>query len=689
MKGFESMIRRGLAVVTAAGMLVGPLPVRAAAFPDTAITLGEVVVTSGWENTPPAAVTVISGDKLKNEVVDESQDLLKKVPGVAVAEFNQGIITSDIGLRGFNTEGSTPNTKLLIDGIPSNVHVGVNNLREIFPLEIESIEVFRGTADPRYGLYNVAGNINVATKEGGDRVELKSLYGAFATTENQALAAKSFGPLSQTVFAGYRDSKGFRAHSAQNKLSASSKTFLDIGEKWRTGVILRAYEMDAQSPGYLSTSDNPRENPSFSPAFAQADGGEQSNRHASLHLDGNPAESLEVSLRAYGQSFDRHRFVRFGGGAGVQTERSEDEKQTGAIATVTSRPGFWDASFTLGADAQRQENVYERYNTVNRARSLVQPVSARNQEFTLLNYGSFASANVRPLSPLRLTAGMRYDRLTGDLTNRFNGSVRPMVDYDGLWQPKLGAVLDAPGGKVSLYGNWGITFGIAPREGSYNTVDLPSSKNRGWETGVKVAPASWMTARVAYWKMVSSDESRVLFGSPLADSESLGETLRKGIDVEVAVDPVSWLSVWGAWTRQDSRYLNPGAVNPLFRGRDIDHTPRYLVKGGVDLRPVKNLTASLSVSAQGDYHTINPESYSAANIPTIDRRFGAYELADLDVTYAWTALTLGVHVKNIFDRYYEYVWNNGTTPNPNFAPGDPRAVYVSAALRFGGAVPAE
>ena len=59
--------------------------------------------------------------------------------------------------------------KLLIDGVPSNGNDGnMPYLDVVFPLDIEAVEVVRGTNDPRYGLHNIAGNANVVTRTGGN-----------------------------------------------------------------------------------------------------------------------------------------------------------------------------------------------------------------------------------------------------------------------------------------------------------------------------------------------------------------------------------------------------------------------------------------------------------------------------------------------------------------------------------------
>lgn len=67
-------------------------------------------------------------------------------------DYNQGVVAGGIGMRGFNTKGDTMHVKLLVDGIPTNVNSGVGDLNAIFPLNIDRMEVVKGTRDPRYGL---------------------------------------------------------------------------------------------------------------------------------------------------------------------------------------------------------------------------------------------------------------------------------------------------------------------------------------------------------------------------------------------------------------------------------------------------------------------------------------------------------------------------------------------------------
>lgn len=95
--------------------------------------IGDIIEVTANKNSATEAqlvgsVDILSRDQIKNEHVDVTMDLLKKIPGVYFSRFNQGIISTDIAIRGFNAEGSMPHTKLLIDGVPSNLHVGLSEI---------------------------------------------------------------------------------------------------------------------------------------------------------------------------------------------------------------------------------------------------------------------------------------------------------------------------------------------------------------------------------------------------------------------------------------------------------------------------------------------------------------------------------------------------------------------------------
>lgn len=646
------------------------IELRPAGFEETVVVIG--AATARRSLHPESAdlvgsVDVMTSDQLERENVDLSYELLKKMPGVYVNDYNQGVVAGGIGMRGFNTEGDTMHVKLLVDGIPTNVNSGVGDMNAIFPLNIDRIEVVKGTNDPRYGLFNIAGNVQVFTSAPGRYSKVKLLGGAFGTGDLQGTTAFSTGRVSHVYFAGVRTNDGYRDNSDLDRYTVSGKwVYTPASETWSVGLIARAYDFDTQAPGYL-TRQQADETPRFSPAFSATDGGEQQTRHVSLHLD-RQFGTVAVSLKGYTQSFLTQRFVRFTA-AGAQQERFEDEAQTGALATVTWRPARLASVAGLvsaGADVQSQDNAARRYGTVNRVRGTV----LRQWDFDFSNGGAYVMGDLRPVRWLRVSGGVRADRVGGDFVNGLNGQTLPILDYGTIWQPKIGVLATVRDG-VNLYANVGRSFQVGVGAGAFGTQPLSHSKNDGWEGGVRLAPTPWLSARAGVWGQDASDELRLRFDNS-GDSENVGRTERRGWNVELTARPHPLIYAWGTYTRQKATLAEPGATQPQLKGKELNHTPRYTAKWGLDLTPSPRVTAAVWTEAQGDYFLTTPNA---------EGRFGRRLLTNLDLfVAAHPRLSLGVHVKNAFNGYHEYAWFDGVTTL--HSPGERRALAVTTTVEF-------
>ncbi|HAI46895.1 MAG TPA: TonB-dependent receptor, partial [Stenotrophomonas sp.] len=145
----------------------------AAAEADPAPTLGRVEARRGASGPLAArqvltSVDVMGAGQIADKNVMNSWELLGQMPGIQLTETRQGAESGKATFRAFNGEGYINGIKILIDGIPSNVNSGNQRFIDmIFPLDIDYIEVVRGTNDPRYGLHNIGGNINFGTRQGG------------------------------------------------------------------------------------------------------------------------------------------------------------------------------------------------------------------------------------------------------------------------------------------------------------------------------------------------------------------------------------------------------------------------------------------------------------------------------------------------------------------------------------------
>ncbi|MGE8503752.1 MAG: TonB-dependent receptor [Pseudomonas sp.] len=652
------------------------------ALADSTLALGTVTVT-GEEKGPLSSYNVLSSvdyvgsDVLEKQPVQYSWELFNRVPGVMLTQFNQGTTSGKLSFRGFNGEGEVNAVKLLIDGIPSNTNDGnMPFIDMVFPLDIEDIEVVRGTNDPRYGLHNIAGNASINTRIGGDEGKLRLRSGSFDTQELQLVKGIETGNWSQNYFVAYQKSGGYRDHADAERQSFAGKWFYTADAGWRAGLIARHYEGEALESGYLSHADA-HDHRRQSYASNATDKGERSMDQLSLHLDTDVAENLAWSSKAYYNHFKDRRWVRYWRTVGQQ-ERFNDEDQYGAISSLTWRPvvsGLHDFALEGGADIQRQEVVSERYATVSRVRT----AQTRDQVFDLTTTGVYVQAVIAPWESLKLIPAYRVDRIEGDYRNDLTGERASANDYGSIRQPKFSLVY-SPWKEASFYANWGRTFQVGVGSGAYKLAgqadDLKPSINEGWETGIKFSPVAWLDGRVAYWEQHATDEVQRKLNDAVGDSENVGETLRRGYDVQLNLYPSDLARIWLSYSRQFSEILEPSPNLPASKGKEMDHVPHHLYALGADYQASAKLKLSAWVNGQSDYYLERTNTTG---------EYGRYTLLNLGAEYRVSeTVSVDVQMKNVTNRYYEYVWYDSTAgvAQSLHAPGDGRALYAGLTLDF-------
>lgn len=645
---------------------------------DPALVLGEINVRASQIGPLPTkrmltSVDILGGDLIESQNVSHSWRLFNQIPGVQLTEFGQGTTSGKLSFRGFNGEGEINAVKLLIDGIPSNSNDGnMPYLDMIFTQDIDSIEVVRGTNDPRYGLHNIAGNANINTRIGGNDTRVRAAYGSFNTREIQASKGIEQGGFSQNYFIAGQKIDGYRDHADSDKTSLAGKWFYaPDNQSYRVGLIARHYENTADEPGYLTFAQS-RSNPEQSQAHNATDGGKRVLDQLSGHLDASLNERLSLAAKAYMNKIDDRRWVRFSAGASQQ-ERFVDETHYGAMGGLTYRPSVdWAQSLAIegGVDAQWQQNHSDRYTTVNRART----AQTRNQDFDFDIYGAYVQAVIQLNNQWRLVPGYRVDTIRGNYRNLLNGKTYGINDYGIIGQPKFSMVY-SPNPHYSFYGNVGRTFQVGVGTASYKvnqSNDLDPSVNDGWELGVKLAPAAGVEGRVALWQQTASNEARRKLNDPNNDAENIGKTRRRGLDLQLAAKVAEQVRVWGGLAFQNSKILRADAASPASLDKEIDHVPRRLLSAGADYQATPDLKLSMFANHQGDYYL---ERTNATG------RFGGYTLLNASANYRLRRDTfLDVQIRNLTDRYYEYVWHDGT--QSLHAPGDRRGIYGSINVRF-------
>lgn len=663
---------------------------------DPTATLGEVPVhaqASGGlvPSNVLTSVDILGADRIENQNVAQSWELLGQMPGIQLTETRMGAESGKATFRAFNGEGYINGIKVLIDGIPSNVNSGNQRFVDmIFPLEVDYIEVTRGTNDPRYGLHNIGGNINFGTRQGGNYSDGRLTYGSHAFREVQLALGRESGQFAQNYFLAQQDGNGYRHHDESRKYSLGGKWFVtSAGGDVKAGLVARLYSHQAQEAGFLTRAQLERDERQ-SAAHNANDRDDRDMKQLSAHLDWQATPTLFLSNKLYFNRYVDDRYVTFSDSPAAslnnlpRQRRFWDEDQTGLLSTLT-----WRAHPLVvvegGFNVERQRNLYQRLRYPYAIPTdFSRPVATSNDDrFTFDNTGAYVQAVLKPTERLKIVPGLRVDRFTGDtLANPGNAS-GSLQRYGWIHQPKLSAVYGLTD-SASVYANWGRTFQVltGSRAPAYVTSagqrEFSPSINTGTELGVKFKPTSLTDMRLAVWRQDATDE--VANMPSTGTTVGLGQTRRQGIDLQASTRLTSQLNVWASHSVQEAKVVTAfTASGSSLAGKEVFNTPRYITTAGVDYRVDDRLRLGVQGRAQGSYFIDDLNAQG---------KFGAFVLLDFNARYTVSSkVSVDFQVKNLANRRFAYAWyDNFFWPagqaQPMFSPGAGRSAFVSLNVKL-------
>ena len=125
-------------------------------------------VRSSSETKTPASLTVITGDEIRMTGAATIPEILRRVPGIDVAEMNPS--DTNVSIRGFNRRLANK-VLVLVDG--RSVYQDFLGgtfwpLVDVAIQDIDRIEVIRGPGSALYGANAFAGVVNIITRTGED-----------------------------------------------------------------------------------------------------------------------------------------------------------------------------------------------------------------------------------------------------------------------------------------------------------------------------------------------------------------------------------------------------------------------------------------------------------------------------------------------------------------------------------------
>jgi iron complex outermembrane receptor protein len=669
-----------------------PLLTAAVHAQDATIVMGEVRVSAQRAGGPLVSnniltsVDVLGADKVEDKSVSASWELLGQLPGVQLTETRMGAESGKATFRAFNGEGYINGIKVLIDGVPSNVNSGNQRFIDmIFPLEVDYIEVVRGTNDPRYGLHNIGGNINFGTRQGGNYTDARFTYGSYDMVEAQLALGREANGLAQNYMLARQESSEYRG-TGSKKTTLGGKWFLTSNDKaLKAGLVLRTYHHDAGEPGFLTAAELARDRRQ-SPARNANDRSDRDMHHASGHLDWQISPDAFLSNKVYYNKYEDDRRVTFTSnpaGSAPRQRRLWDEKQVGLLSNLTWRLSD-QVTFDGGVNAEQQDNGYGRLRfSYALPTDFSTPVQIQNDDrYSFDNVGAYVQAIYKPFDSLKIVPGYRVDKFTGHTLARTSGIEGRLQKSGWIDQPKLSMVY-SPIGSVSLYANWGRTFQVLTGSGGPAYLVPGQSRfapsiNTGKELGVKFKPAQRTDLRLALWRQDATDE--VANMPATGTTVGLGETRREGIDVQVSGRVFEKFDLSLSHSLQKAAVVSAfGADGVSLAGKEVFSTPRHISNASAEYRHSDRLRFGLQGRAQGSYFIDSPNALG---------KYGGFVLFDASMRYALSErASIDVQLRNLADRQYEYAWYDNffwpaNHPQAMFSSGPGRSAYISLNLKL-------
>ena len=622
----------------------------------------------------PASTRILTTQNLRQAAGISLDDKLRQVPGFELFRRTSSLVanptTEGVSLRGL---GSTAASRSLVvfDDIPiADPFGGWIHWEELPPLAIHSVELVRGGASDLYGSSAIGGVISIIpVQPSANRFQLSTSYGSEATSDNAGLGILKLGKWSGLLSGQVLATDGYilvapsyrgpidqpsNVH-AQNALTEFDRGLSHAGRIFLRGGVLNEDRHNGTPVQINSTR-----------LWRYAGGADWSNLVVRLFGDSehysqtfssiNPARTAEALTRIgkdpadelgaaghWHQPVGTHLLLL--AGADIHDVRAADYE------TLYSGKG----SYLDTTARQRQSGLYGEVLFTPKAWTM--SASARVDHFSNYDAKQYLTASSVPvlLPSLNETP---FDPRIG-ITRRLTP-----------WLALNGSAFRAYRGPTE---NELYRTGQVGQQITEPNPNLRSERATGWETGGQAdLPSIGSTVRLSYfWTQINRPITALTLAttptSTLLKRENLGQIESRGISLDYASRPASWLGIEGGYQYADAT-VTKYAQEPQLVGNWIPQVARNLATAQVTLSRQRWGLLSVQARNSGRQYDDDANQYLLHSY----FRLGAY--GSHDFGHHVVAFAAG---DNLLDRSIQA----GKTPILTLA--SPRVVRFGVRINFG------
>ncbi len=612
----------------------------------TEVSLDEIKVSAN----NPQHQQVISSLDIKLRPINNSQEVLRIIPGVVIGQHAGGGKAEQIFLRGFDIDHGT-DIRLTVDGMPINMvsHAhgqGYADAHFIIPELIDGVDFKKGLYDADKGNFSTAGWANFRTKSVIDQNFVKAESGQFNTYRlvggANILGKKARDNNQNAYLAGeynYSDAYfdapqhfkrlnlvgKYHGHLSKNtNLTFTASTFRS---KWLASGQIPDRAVEKGIIGFFGAID-PNEGGQTSRSNLNAEFVTLTKRN---HVWKNQFFYANYNFELY----SNFTFFLDDPIHGDQIKQKEARHLWGYNSNYSIAHGIGtkQSVFNIGINYRHDiTNDSELSHTANRSQLLE---SIKLGDINEANIGLYADESIQLSNRLSATASVRFDYFHNQYVDHLQVNTRSKAKAS-IVSPKLNLYYTL-NNRLQFYLNLGKGFHSNDTRVvvAQNGLDiLPPAYGADFGTTWKPIPKLLINA--AYWYLWLQQE--FVYAGDAGVVEPSGQSVRSGFDVSVRYQLTRNL-----FADFDANWAKPRAVGEEEGENYIPLAIKFTSIGGLTLKNKNGFSGSLRYR----YVVDRPANEGGSIVAK------GYFVADALLGYTKNRYTIGLNIQNLFNTRWK------------------------------------
>ncbi len=626
---------------------------------------------------------------IRTRPITTSQDVLRLVPGLFIAQHAGGGKAEQMFLRGFDIDHGT-DINLSVDGLPVNMvsHAhgqGYADLHFIIPEIIGNVEFKKGPYYADAGDFTTAGLVRFKTADALDKSFLKVEGGQFATARAVGafnLLGKNAARRNQHAYlasevaytAGYFDSpQAFRRLNLFGKYNAL------LDDEQRVTLSASAFQSSWNASGQIPERAVASGQIDRFGAIDDNEGGITSRYNFNFEYVKSLKNNSLFKNQLYYSDYSFELYSNFTFFLN-EPENGDEIRQTERRRIFGYNGAFQNEGQLGGKRLSSELGIFFRNDDVD-DNELSRTVQRQFTQYNIslgdvneTNTGAYASASWEIAPRLTFNAAGRFDLFQFSYEDKLDSIYDPQQVTASIFSPKLNLYYDLSN-SVRLYVNSGSGFHsndarvVVPQDGR---EILP--KALGMDVGTIFKPAPALLFNVAGWYL-ALDQEFVYVGDE-GVVEPSGKTRRFGVDFSARVQVLRHL-----FLDADVTYSHARSIDEPEGAQYVPLAPQWTGTGGIGWDKSEGLFGNLRFRYLGD-RPANEDNSAIAK---------GYFLLDAVAGWRKNNWEFGFSAQNLLNSEWKEAQFETTSrlkdePAPvteiHFTPGVPFFVKVFVAFRF-------